>query len=120
MARSIAAAMAGSMVTSRGAMAMASGAIATPSNRAICSATKASPRARTPAIIKSATCSAFIDGFLDPRDQLANPLRLRSIDVAADDQPRRDLRDQILQLELVHARRLAGLDQVDDVRRQIE
>src|SRR5712691_4479232 len=142
MARSIASAIGGSMVTLRGAMRTSS--IVARSNRSICSRTYASPRARTPAIASSATRSAsaslalrrasmarraasaseesalYIAGFLDPRNQRADPFSVRSIGVSADDQAWRDLGDQILDLELVDAYGLPGLDEIDDVRGQIE
>src|SRR5262249_45354870 len=108
--------------TSRGAHLISSGARLTPSKRAICSATYASPRARTPAIISSATASTLdsIFRFLDPRDQVADLPRSGSINTLADDQPGRDFFDQILNLELVHAHRFAGLHEIDHVRGQLE
>src|SRR4051812_10240245 len=122
MAVSIASRMAGSIDVSRGVTRISSSV--TPSNRAICSRTNASPPARTPAIISSATRTAFsfdaprrvsrarsaasyspgnIHGLLHPRDQLAHLLRFRAIEVLADDQAWRDLGDHILQLQLVYA-----------------
>src|SRR5258708_37554540 len=58
--------------------------------------------------------------FLNSRDQLADTFRIGSVDVLSDDQARRDLRDDVLQLELVYAYGLASFDQVDDVRGQVE
>src|SRR4051794_21632089 len=96
--------------TSHGATRISSSI--TPSNRATCSRMYASPRARTPAIASSATrnASSFdslrrasiarraasasrelafsTSGLLDPRDQLADPLRFGAIDGLADDQAR--------------------------------
>src|SRR5579872_3840826 len=125
------------MVTTRGAMRMPS--IVRPSNLAICSRTNASPRVRTPSIISSATRNALsittplpercrarlrraelrgfgraqLDPTLHPRNQFADPFSSRSVRGFAYDQPRRDLRDQVLDLEVVHAHRLARLDEID-------
>src|SRR6202008_1569524 len=122
------------------------GVIETPSKRAICSAANASPRARTPAIIASATRNAsllaalrrsssarsaasasgdgalsqFILRFLNSRDQFASDWIGCSVEVLRYDQPRCDLRDQVLQHELVDAHRLAGLHAIDDVRGEAE
>src|SRR5438046_1712469 len=109
---SMASRIAASIVTFRGAIAIVS--IVTPSKRAICSRTNASPRARTPAIAPAATrmassfdsarrassaCRAFstdgIDGLLDPRDQLAHALRFGAVDRLRHDQARRDLGDRL-------------------------
>src|SRR4051812_2057957 len=143
---SIAAAISRSTGRSFGTILMSSGARFTPSNFAICSPTYASPRARTPAIVSSATRSArsllsprrasssrsaasasgdprfsgCTLSLLDPRDHFADLRGFRSIGVLADDQARGDLGDEVLQFELVYAHGLAGLDEVDDVRRQLE
>src|SRR5260370_3141320 len=141
---SIASAICGSMLTVRGTIRISW--IATRSKRAICSRTNASPPARTPAMAASATRSASaslalrrvsmacraasasgesalnvcIARFLDPRAHFADPLSICSVCMASDAQPRRDLGDQVLNFELVHADRLAGLDEVDHVRREVE
>src|SRR5438309_1297924 len=137
MATSMASARSRSMAASEGVMARESRA--TPSKRATCSRTYASPRARTPAMAASATrrASSFdslrrasmarsapsasaelalngcIRCLLDSSDQLPDALRLGAIDVLADDQSRRDFGHQVLDLELVDAHRLAGLDEID-------
>src|SRR5690242_5744434 len=125
----MAAAISGSTGRSFGTILMSLGANVTPSNFAICSATYASPRVRTPAIVSSATRSArsllsprrasssrravsasgdprnsgCILCLLDFRDQLADFCRFRAIGVLADDQAGRDLGDEVLQFEFVHA-----------------
>src|SRR5437764_9955267 len=123
MATSIASRISLEIDTARGAILISPGARLTPSNLAICSATYASPRARTPAIISSATARGVFDSivrFLDPRDQFADLPRSGPINRLAHDQPRRDLRDQVLHHQLVHAHRLAALHQIDDVRGELE
>src|SRR5258708_36216292 len=142
MARSMAAAILGSIVTFRGVIRIASSL--TRSNRSTCSRTYASPRARTPAMARSATRSAssfdaarrssiarraasasgelaFNPGcLLDSRDELADPFWLRAIDVLADDQAGRNLSDRVEKLQFVDAHGLPGLDEVDYMRSQIQ
>src|ERR1051326_7445416 len=60
------------------------------------------------------------DSFLHARDQLAHLCGLCAMEIAADDETRRDLGDELLDLELVHTNGLSALDEVDDVRRQRE